>query len=71
MHVTKWAEAQRKGSSAGCSTGLAEGPEEHRFKSSSGGTCLQQGRTNEPTELTKFCDPPGSLISVLNAQGQS
>ena len=40
MHVMDWAKAQR-GPSTECSIRLAEGPEEDRFKSSSGGTCLQ------------------------------
>ena len=70
MHVMDWAKAQRGGPSTECSIRLAEGPEEDRSKSSSGRTHLQQGRPNDLMELTEICDSPGSLISVLNAQGQ-
>ena len=62
-------QSQKRGPSAECSSRLAEGPEEDRFKSSSGRTHLKQGRPNDLMESTKFCDSLGSLIFVLNAQG--
>ena len=69
MHVTDWAKAQKRGPSAECSIRLAECPEEDRFKSTSGGTCLQWGRLNHLMELTELYDSPVSLIFALSAQG--
>ena len=74
LGAAHWAEVHdpavvERGPSTECSIGLTDGPEEDGFKSSSGGTCLQWGRPNDLMELTKFCDSPGSLISMLNTQG--
>ena len=53
-----------------CSFRLAEGTKEDRFQGTSGRTCLQQGRSTDPTKSTEFNNSSGSLVSALNAQRQ-
>ena len=80
MHVMGWTKSPKRGHSTECSIRLAEGPEEERFKSFSGRTCLQQGRPNdlmralylhsmpkgETKDLLLFVVPKAHCVTTLN-----
>ena len=70
MHVTGLGWSSKGRPNVECISILAEGPEEDWFKGTSGRTCFQWGRPNDPTESTELLDSSRSLISVLNAQGR-
>ena len=70
MHIMDWAKAQREDPALSAVLDWLGGAEEDRFEGTSGKPCLQQGRETDPVKSTEFYNLSGSLILVLDAQGQ-
>ena len=64
-----WAEAQREDPVLSAVLDWLKAQKRTDLKALLAKHTSQQRRLNDPTESTKFCDSPKSLISALHVQG--